>query len=148
MDTHHEQETQAPTAAPSADAGEEVNTATTAGAPAAPPSNEGNTTTAEDAPAASGPSPQEGDPTAPLWDLIECHHKGCDKCHASMNSNEVVAKDVNNRYEKVVQVALRMICAFHEEAPMIKSVDLSNRSDHDISCLVVEVSTSEWPEGW
>ncbi|KAL1877463.1 hypothetical protein Daus18300_002450 [Diaporthe australafricana] len=154
MDTHHEEKTQDPSAAPSADADEEVTTTTLSEAPeapAAPSPNEGKTTTAEDAPPASGPPdgpPEQDDPNVLLREIIECHHKGCDKCHASMDSKDVLTPDVTNRHEKVVQIALRMICAFHEEVPMITSVDLSSRSENDISCLMVEVSTSEWPEGW
>ncbi|KAI3391057.1 hypothetical protein diail_8085 [Diaporthe ilicicola] len=70
---------------------------------------------------------------------MDCHHEGCDECHTSMTFDEIFTNDLNDHFEKVVEIALNMVHAFHEEIlPMIKSVDVSARSGNDICCLVVE----------
>lgn len=78
----------------------------------------------------------------PRWQMIEYRHKDCDRCHAFIAFKSLYTTDMNGHHEKVVEIALNTICAFHEGSPMVKDVDVSTRSEQRTSRLVVEVTTS------
>lgn len=74
--------------------------------------------------------------------MVEYRHKDCDKCHAFIAFNSRFTTDINNHYEKVVELALNMINIFHDVSTRVESVDVSRRFEKATSRLVVEVTTS------
>lgn len=74
--------------------------------------------------------------------MIEYRHKDCDKCHAFIAFNSRFTSDLNNHYEKVVELALNTINVFHEVSPIVQSVDVSSHSEKETSRLVVEVTAA------
>ncbi|KAJ0109598.1 hypothetical protein J7T55_014160 [Diaporthe amygdali] len=148
MESHQEQETEPPNTSQPANTDGDATTEATeppSGPPTAPPSRKTTDPPAEGTSIASDPIQADGF-SLPPWQTVECHHKGCDECHVSMTSDELSATDLNTHYQKAADVARSMVYAFHEDKFMVKNVDMSGCSHEDRCCLVVEVTTSQWPE--